>query len=85
MTLKVPTNTLDCLYFTNRSIGEEGYAKAWVYKGTCPKCNTLTIGKPIKKNGKVDKKAEVYECSTCKYQQPNEEAEAKLKVEIKYK
>jgi predicted RNA-binding Zn-ribbon protein involved in translation (DUF1610 family) len=83
MSLKVPDSMEECLYFTNRAIGE-GFAKAWVYRGLCPKCNTQTIGKPIKKNGKVDKKAEVYECSTCKYQESNEEAEAKLKVEIQY-
>jgi len=84
MTLKKPNSTEECIYFTNRSIGE-GYATAWVYRGTCPKCNTPSIGKPIKKNGKVDKKADVYECSICKYQEPNEEAEAKFKVEIQYK
>ena len=41
--------------------------------------------KTNQKNGKVDKKADVYECSTCKYQEPNEETESKLKVEIQYK
>ena len=84
MALKKPNSMEECLYFTNRSIGE-GFATAWVYRGTCPKCNTPTVGKPIKKNGKVDKKADVYECSTCKYQEPNEETESKLKVEIQYK
>jgi ssDNA-binding Zn-finger/Zn-ribbon topoisomerase 1 len=84
MALKKPNSMEECLYFTNRSIGD-GFATAWVYRGICPKCTTPTVGKPIKKNGKVDKKADVYECSTCKYQEPNEETEAKLKVEIQYK
>ena len=64
MELKKPGSTDECLYFTNRSIGE-GYATAWAYRGECPKCKKPTIGKPIKKNGKVDKKAEYYECSKC--------------------
>ena len=42
------------------------------------------MGKPIKKNGKPDKKAEYYECPECKYQIPIGEADKLLKVEVKY-
>ena len=84
MPLKKPDSTDECLYFTNRSIGE-GYATAWAYRGECPKCKKPTIGKPIKKNGKVDKKADYYECSICKHQESNEEMEQKLKLEVQYK
>jgi len=84
MGLVKPKSMDECLYFTNRTIGE-GYATAWAYRGLCPKCKTTTVGKPIKKNGKVDKKAEIYECSTCKLQESDEETESKLKLEIEYK
>ena len=49
MQLKKPDSMEECLYFTNRTIGD-GNAVAWVYRKTCPKCNKPTIGKPIKKN-----------------------------------
>lgn len=63
----------------------EGYAVAWVYRKECPKCKKHTIGKPIKKNGKADKKAPYYECRICKYQESNEQVENSLKLEIEYK
>ena len=83
MQLKKPNNVEECLYFTNRSIGE-GFAVAWVYRPVCEKCNKGRMGKPLKKDGKPMRKAEYYECPECKHQVPNEELEAKLKVEIEY-
>src|SRR3989338_6745200 len=67
MSLKSPDSMDECLYFTNRSIGE-GYATAWVYRKECPKCKKGRLGKPIKKNGKTDKKAAYYECPACSYE-----------------
>ncbi|MEK6950063.1 MAG: hypothetical protein AABX34_07615 [Nanoarchaeota archaeon] len=84
MALKKPNSVEECLYFTNRSIGE-GYATAWVYRKECPNCKKNTIGKPIKKNGKADKKADHYECSICKYQESAEQVENSIKVEVQYK
>ncbi len=84
MALKKPNSMEECLYFTNRSIGE-GFATAWAYRPDCPKCKKPTIGKPIKKNGKVDKKADHFECRVCKYQMPNEEADSLAKLEVQYK
>jgi len=74
----------ECLYFTNRSIGE-GFAVAWVYRPVCEKCKKGRMGKPLKKDGKPLKKAEYYECPECKAQVPNEELEPTLQVEIEYK
>ena len=82
--LKKPNSMEECLYFTNRAIGE-GYAAAWVYRKECPNCKKPTIGKPIKKNGKADKKADYYECRVCKYKESNEQVENSLKLEIEYK
>lgn len=74
----------ECLYFTNRSIGN-GNAIAWVYRKECPKCKKGRLGKPIKKDGKPDKKADYYECPQCKCQEKNEEVESGLQLEVEYK
>ena len=84
MELKKPGSMEECVYFTNRSLDNEGYAVAWVYRPLCQKCKKGRMGKPIKKDGKPDKKAAVYECPKCKYQEPNEKVEAELKVEVEY-
>mgnify|MGYP001573681849 CR=1 FL=1 len=84
MALKKPASMDECLYFTNRSIGE-GFATAWAYRPDCPKCKKPTMGKPIKKNGKVDKKASYFECRVCKHQMSNEEVDSLAKLEVQYK
>jgi predicted RNA-binding Zn-ribbon protein involved in translation (DUF1610 family) len=68
----------------NRILDNEGFAVAWVYRKPCPKCKGR-LGKPIKKDGKPDKKSPNYECPECKYQEPNEETESSLRVEVEYK
>ncbi len=82
--LKKPSSMEECLYFTNRPIGD-GFATAWVYRKECPKCKKDELGKPLKKNGKIDKKADYYECPKCKHQEKNEQVEANLKLEVQYK
>ena len=62
--LKEPESMDECLYFTNRTIGELGKAKAWVYKKMCPKCGETKMGKPVEK-GKVRIRAKEYVCSEC--------------------
>ena len=84
MPLKKPSSMEECLYFTNRSMGE-GFATAWVYRKECPKCKKGRLGKPIKKNGKADKKASYYECPACKYQEGNEQVENSVKLDVQYK
>ncbi|MEK6876701.1 MAG: hypothetical protein AABX63_04765 [Nanoarchaeota archaeon] len=84
MSLKSPDSMEECLYFTNRSIGE-GFATAWAYRPDCPKCKKPTMGKPIKKNGKVDKKADYFECQVCKHKMSNDEADSLAKLEVQYK
>ena len=83
MTLQEPASMDECVYFTNRTIGS-GKAMAWVFRKECPKCKEGRLGKPIKKNGKPDKKADHFECPKCKYKEPNEETEKDLTVNIKY-
>jgi predicted SprT family Zn-dependent metalloprotease len=83
--LKEPSSMDECLYFTNRTFDDgKGRAMAWVYRPECPACKKGRLGKPVKKNGKVDKKANYYECPECKHQVSMEEADNMLKVEVKY-
>ena len=84
MALKKPNSMEGCLYFTNRSIGE-GFAIAWAYRPDCPKCKKPTMGKPIKKNRKIDKKADYFECWVCKHRMSNQEAESLAKLDVQYK
>jgi|SRR3989344_674746 len=84
MTLKEPTSTDECVYFTKREIGK-GHAKAWVYKGNCPKCKDGLIGKPRDpKTGRPKIRSEDYECPKCKYCFSKDEYELTLTAEIKY-
>ena len=84
MTLKKPTSVEECVYFTNRAIGS-GRAVAWVFRKECTKCKNGIMGKPQKKNGKVDKKAEHYVCYSCGYQESNEQVENNLILNVEYK
>lgn len=84
MALKQPQSAEECLYFTNRAI-DSGKAMAWVYRKECPKCKKGRLGKPIKKNGKVDKKAEFYQCPQCGFQENMAECENSLSIEVIYK
>ncbi|MBI2572615.1 hypothetical protein HYV86_02035 [Candidatus Woesearchaeota archaeon] len=82
MALKVPNSTQDCVYFTNRSIGE-GNVIAWVYKKKCPKCKKALMGKPVVA-GKVKIRAKEYECPDCKYMEDKTTHEKTLVLEAQY-
>ena len=84
MPLKKPASVEECVYFTNRNI-DSGWAVAWVFRKECPKCKNGIMGKPQKKNGKVDKKAEHYVCYSCGYQESNEQVENNLVLNVEYK
>jgi predicted nucleic acid-binding Zn ribbon protein len=83
MTLKRPESMEECVYFTNRVIGD-GRAMAWVFRKECPKCRGV-MGKPQKKNGKIEKKAGHYVCYSCGYTESNEQVESSLLINIDYK
>lgn len=84
MPLKKPESMEECLYFTNRTIGN-GRAMAWVFRKECSKCHKGIMGKPLKKDGKADKKAEHYVCNSCGYQESNEQVENGLVLNVEYK
>ena len=84
MALKKPSSMEECIYFTNRTMGD-GRAMAWVFKKECPKCKKGIKGKPQKKNGKIDKKADHFVCYSCGYIESNEQVENSLVINVDYK
>lgn len=82
MTLKTPESMEECLYFTNRSVGE-GQVTAWVYRKKCPQCKEAEMGKPVVK-GKVKTRAKEYVCPNCGYTEEKEEHEESLTLEAQY-
>ena len=83
MGLIEPESMDECLYFSNRTLGELGKAKAWVYKKKCPECAKVKMGKPVVK-GKVKIRALEYVCPECGYTEDKKEHEGSLNMEIKY-
>ena len=86
MAIKEPESMDDLIYFTNRQLDHgNGYAKAWVYKGVCPKCRKGTMGKPKdEKTGKVKIRAKEYVCANCGYVMDKKENDEQLLANIKY-
>ena len=84
MALKKPNSVQECVYFTNRVMGN-GSVVAWVFRKECPKCKKGIMGKPQKKNGKFDKKADHYVCYSCGYTESNEQVENSLVINVEYK
>ena len=84
MALRKPQSVEECIYFTNRIIST-GSAIAWVFRKECPKCGKGIMGKPQKKGGKTDKKADHYICYSCSYTEPNEKVENSLIINVEYK
>lgn len=84
MAIKEPESMDECLYFTNRTIGN-GKIMAWVSRKECPQCHTGSMGKPIgEKTGKVMKKAEIYVCKECGYSEDMLKHEKDLAMSVKY-
>jgi len=83
-TVQEPESLEGLFYFTNRTLSNGGYARAWAYKLKCPQCGAL-MQKPRNKFGKPDKKAKYYECPSCGFRMDKKEYEAKIEIYIKYK
>lgn len=86
MALREPESMDECFYFTNRDLGNDGWAMAWVYRPDCPECGKAKMGKPVDpKTGKVKTRAKEYKCPECDYTVDKEEYDPTLTVEIKFK
>lgn len=85
MKLIQPESMEECLYFTRRTIGENGSLFAWVYKQDCPECGKAKMGKPVDpKTGKAKIRAKEYVCPECDYTEEKKEHEEKCKLNIIY-
>jgi len=75
----------ECVYFTNRNIGEKfnGNARCWVFRQQCPKCKKAFMGKPIV-DGKAKIRALEYECPNCKYTVEKQAYEDTLMANVDY-
>ena len=82
--LKEPASAEECVYFTNRSLGEKGEVMCWVFRKTCPKCNKTVMGKPKDKKGKVSIRAKEYVCPNCGYKEEKKQYEESLTASIRY-
>jgi len=82
MALKLPKSMDECLYFSNRSVGN-GQVTAWVYRKDCPKCHKAKMGKPVEK-GKVKTRAAEYACPACGFTEGKTEHEESLTIEAQY-
>ncbi|MBI2134013.1 hypothetical protein HYU11_04995 [Candidatus Woesearchaeota archaeon] len=84
MALKKPESMDECVYFTQRSIGESGFAMAWVFRQPCPQCKKSPMGKPKDKKGKVMIRAKEYKCPNCGNTVEKKEYEESLTASIEY-
>jgi transcription elongation factor Elf1 len=82
MTLKTPNSMDECLYFSNRTVGD-GKVMAWVYRKECPKCHKAKMGKPVEK-GKVKIRSDVYVCPACGYSEEKVAHEESCTLEAIY-
>ncbi len=84
MPLRKPESMDECVYFTQRTIGEDGFAMVWAFKKNCPKCSKAVMGKPKDKKGKVLMRAKEYVCPSCNYTAEKKEYEESLTASIEY-
>ena len=84
MSLRIPESMDECIYFTRRTLDNNGKIMAWVYRKTCPKCGEK-MGKPLDPKTKKPKiRADTYECSACGFSEQKKEHEESLNIEIIY-
>ena len=84
MALKEPLSMEECVYMTNRFVGEHGAIRCWVFKNKCPKCGKGTMGKPRGDNGKVKIRAKEYVCPDCNHTIEGKAYEESLTASIVY-
>jgi hypothetical protein len=84
MALKQPESMEELVYFTNRSLGDKGSARVWVFKEDCPKCKKAQMGKPRDDKGKVKTRAKEYVCPSCSYTVEKQEFEDSLTANSEY-
>jgi DNA-directed RNA polymerase subunit RPC12/RpoP len=84
MTLREPTDAKECVYITNRYVGEKGEAMCWVFREMCAECGKGLMGKPRGDDGKVKIRSKEYVCPECNYAVEKQEYEDGLTANIRY-
>jgi len=75
----------ECVYFTRRTLDNDGKIVAWVEKKKCPECGKANMGKPVdEKTGKPKIRSKEYICPECKYTEEKKEHEESCEVKIIY-
>ena len=73
----------EVIYYTNRTLENDGKIRAWTYKKDCPECGKAKMGKPVEK-GKVKIRAKIYVCPECGHTEEKTEHEETLEVDVIY-
>lgn len=85
MAFNQPKSVSEVLYFTNRTLENNGKVKAWAYKKDCPECGKAKMGKPInEKTGKPKIRATEYVCPECNYTEEKKAHEESLTLQAIY-
>lgn len=84
MTLDLPNNMEELVYFTRRKInGKQVFC--WVEKETCEKCNKGIMAKPKDpKTGRPKVRSPIYVCDTCDNEEDKKTYEAKLTAKANF-
>lgn len=83
MAFQIPSSMDGCLYFTRRTLENDGKIMAWVEKKDCPKCKKAKMGKPVD-DGQVKIRAPYYVCPACGYQEEKKAHEESCDVKVIY-
>lgn len=85
MAFITPKSTNEVIYFTNRTLENNGKIKAWAYKITCPECGKAKMGKPINpKTGRPKIRSTEYTCPECGFTEDKATHESKLTIQAIY-
>ncbi len=84
MTFELPESMEECLYFTRRTLDNNGKMIAWVEREDCPECGKAKMGKPKRPDGGIKIRSPVYECPECGHSVPKEEYEETCTVKVLY-
>ena len=84
MALREPKTADECVYITNRYIGDGGQVMCWVFRQMCTQCHKGLMGKPRDAKGKVKIRAKEYICPACQYSVEKDAYEEGLTASVKY-
>ncbi len=83
--MNMPESMDECIYFTNRTLDNDGRITAWVYRKECPECHKAKMGKPVDpKTGKVKIRAAEYVCPECGFTEEKKEHEESCELQAIY-